>query len=342
MLTNLFKEIAMKNWIIGFTLSAISSATFAMNSAPNFVLLPNVKTQHLMLTNAIRAVSIENQAIELVKETLKITDNSPYKTIRIRFVYDNHAQPQALIVALLSTQTKNVEFVRIDLNNQFIATSVLRHYKLTPADVAESPAYARKALPHCLDESVQFVIGNNFTGDNSVEKEVQKVYQLAKNKGYNPILMDTNNSAGPQPTVESYENWLSCPNVKGFYNESHGFNQGIVLSDDDFLYTVVDNDLVEKMKQDVVLFDSCDTFQDPLLSAMTKVNEGDSQDYIAGIIPLPFGSSERTAACIWENAFAHEPLTQKLIEVCANKFGLEPDAFRITGNGDTHLRPASA
>jgi hypothetical protein len=331
----------MKKWMIGFTLSAIASASFAMQSTPNFVLLPNIKTQYLMATNAMRALSIESQTINLVKKTLQITDNSPYQTIRIRFIYSNQMQPQALIVYLLSAKTKNLELVRINLNDHFVVTSVLNNYKLTPADVAESPAYASKATPHCPDESVQFVIGNNFTGDESVEKEVQKVYQMAKDNGYNPFLMDTNNSAGPQPTVESYENWLSCANVKGFYNESHGFNQGIVLSDDDFLYTVVDKDLVEKMQHDVVLFDSCDTFQDPLLSAMTKKNEGDSQDYIAGIIPLPFGSSERTAACIWENAFKHQPLTQKLIEVCAAKFGLAIDAFRIADNGDTLLRPAT-
>lgn len=323
------------------SLVMICGSSFALTHQPNFVILPNIKTQYLMSINAAQAITLEKRAIELVKKTLNITPESPYRTVRIRFIYNNNNQPEALIVYLLSSQYKSFELVRINLNSDFTVATVIYNYRLKPEDQSQSPAYAYKATHHCPDESVQFVIGNNFIDDPSVEKEVQKVYQLTKTKGYHPILMDTNNSQGPQPTIQAYENWLSCPNVKGFYNESHGNNEEILLSDGDFIYSLVDNDLIDKLNHDVVLFDSCETFNDPLLSSMTSREKGDSQQYIAGFISLPFGSSERTASCFWAAALDRQSLTQEMINDCSDKSGLERDAFRIRGTGDNHLTPAS-
>jgi hypothetical protein len=326
---------------ISVAIFTLSMSAYAAQTMPAFSLLPNIKTQYLLTTNANLAVNYEKQAIELVKKTLNITAESPYQGVRIRLIYDDVSEPKALIVYLLSNQVKRADIVKIILTKGFTVSEVIYNYTPTADDLAQSPAYAKKAEAHCPDEHVQFVIGNNFYGDRSVEKEVQATYQMAKDKGYNPVLMDVNDENGPQPTVTAYENWLSCQNVKGFYNESHGYEKGILLSDSEFVYSVVDKDLVEKMTHDVVLFDSCETFHDPLLSAMTKVNEGDSQQYVAGIISLPFGSSERTATCIWENAFNHQVLNKKLIKDCSKKFGLDPNGYGVTGNGDTHLTPAA-
>ena len=331
----MFKKI-----IACLSLLGLVSAASAMNDSPTFTLLPNIKTQYLMSVNASEAASIENQSIELVKRTLNITSASPYKNIRIRTIYNNKNQVEALIVYLLSSQFKSFELVRINLNDNFTVASVIKNYTLQPDDLMQSPNYAHKYVPTCPDSSVQFVIGNNFTHDESVEKEVQKVYQMAKEKGYNPVLMDTNNPDGPQPTVQAYENWLSCPNVKGFYNESHGWEQGILLSDDDFTYSIINQDLIGKLNHEIILFDSCETFHDPLLSAVTKKQKGDAQQYIAGFISLPFGPSERTASCIWSEAFNHQDLNQKMIETCAKANNLQLDGYKIKGNGDTHLPPA--
>lgn len=308
---------------------------------PKFVLLPNVKTKYLMSTDATKAVAIENQSIELVKKILNITSASPYKTVRIRTVYSDSNQVQSLIVYLLSSRYKSVELVKINVTKQFTVGSVVNNYQLQSEDLKQSPNYANKSTPHCPDETVQFVIGNNFDYERSVEKEVQKVYQMAKDKGYNPFLMDVNNPDGPQPTVKAYKDWLSCPNLKGFYNESHGYQQGIVLSDDDFTYTHVENDLIGKLNHEVILFDSCVTFHDPLLSTMTKSDKGDAQQYVAGLIYLPFGPSERTASCFWERAFNQEELNADLLADCSYKFDLDPKGFGITGNGDKHLTPAA-
>lgn len=320
----------LKRISVGIIFSALISVSFAATHTPNFVLLPNIN----------KKINKDNQLIELVKRTLNITPASPYKTVRIRMIYNHQKQIESLIVYLLSNKYKSVELVRINLSSDFNVTSIIKNYQLIPEDLSQSPHYAHKMTPTCPDESVQFVIGNNFYDDTSVEEEVQKVYEMAKMKGYHPYLMDVNNSAGPHPTVQEYENWLSCPNVKGFYNESHGWNEGIVLTDDDFVYSLIDQDLINKMKYDVILFDSCLTFRDPLLSSMTNPDSGDTQQYIAGYISLPFGPSEKTAACIWTEAFNHQALNQKMIEDCAIQNDLKPDGFKIKGNGDNHLEPA--
>jgi hypothetical protein len=333
----MFKKI-----ISGVILSlTVSTAAFAISSGPNFVLLPNIKTQYLMSVNAIKASTLENRAIELVKSTLNLANANEYQTVRIRVIYDEQNQVKALIVYLLSSRYKSYELVRINVSGQFTAESVIRDYKLTAEDYSQSPNYSSEYKPRCPDKKVQFVIGNNFTGDASVENEVQKVYQLAKENGYNPVLMDTNNVDGPQPTVKSYEDWMSCSNVKGFYNESHGSESGILLSDDDFTYSLVEKDLVNKLSSKVVLFDSCVTFHDPLLSSMTDAAKGNSQQYVAGIIYLPFGASERTASCFWAEAFNHKDLNRDMLTDCSIKNDLDPQGFGITGNGDNHLNSAS-
>lgn len=319
-----------------------SAAASICVASPSYTLLPNIHNQYLMATSATSGIAAQSKALQITKQTLGLNDSSPYRNVRIRTEYNSDNQLNALIVYLLNDNVKGADITRINLNNQQQVTSVIDHYRVTPDDLKQSPNYATKYTPHCPNPNVQFVIGNNFTYDQSVQKEVQKVYNAAKQAGYNPFLMTTNNPDGPQPTVHAYEDWMSCKNVKGFYNESHGGTEEILLSDGDFMYSTVDSDLQEQLKNKVVLFDSCSTFNDPLLSSMTKQGEGDSQQYIAGIIPLPFGASERTASCFWLAGInQHAELTQNLIETCADSVGLERDAFRIAGNGTDFLTPAA-
>lgn len=332
----------IRKLLTSFILSVMITPAFAAQEEPRFVLLPNVNTQYLQATNAEKAISIENRVIDLVKKVLNITPASPYKTVRLRLIYNQQYQIQSIIVYLLSSKYKSIELVRIDLNSDFTVMQITRNYELQPDDLKQSPhyVYQSKEIPICPDESVQFVIGNNFKGDESVEKEVQKVYQLAKKKGYNPFLMDINDPKGPQPTVQAYENWLSCPHVKGFYNESHGSTRLIVLADDDFSYSLIEKELSNKLNHEVILFDSCLTFNSPILQSMTDMDKGNSQQYMAGVISLPFGPSERVASCFWAKAFNHDALNQDMIEECGRKYHLEQNAFGIGGNGDNYLLPA--
>lgn len=335
-------------WIKPLTLSLLAIGTpaaFAHQGPLPFSILPNTHHQYLMATNATLATGDNAQAIAIVKETLHLTDASPYAGVRIRTLYDGNSL-SALIVYLLSDRTKDYQLVRLNLqsNEQGLYVSqIIRPYTLQTADFAQSPHYAYQHTPECPDPKVQFVIGNNFTGDQSVEAAVHRVYEAAEAAGYHPFLMTTNNPNAPQPTVSAYENWMSCKNVKAFYNESHGSPSGILLTDGDFRYTLVDQDLKDKLNHKIVLFDSCSTFNDPLLSAMTQTTEGDAQQYMAGIVPLPFGASEQTAACVLTQAVAqHAEMTQNLIETCAKQSGLDPMAFRIKGNGADVLDPAQS
>lgn len=332
----------LKEFFSGAVLFALISSSYANNNnSPNFVLLPNINTQYIMHTNAAEAVTIENQAIELVKKTLNINSTSPYKTVRISLQYNSKQQVDALIVYLLSSKYKSFDLVRINLNSDFTVASVIKNYQLQKTDLMQTPAYAEKHHAVCPDTNVHFVIGNNFYYDESVEKEVQKVYQMAKDHGYNPVLMDVNISNGPQPTIQAYEDWMSCPNVKGFYNESHGWEQGILLSDGDFSYELIERDLINQLSNKVTLFDSCETFHDPLLSSVMDAKKGNAQQYVAGIISLPFGPSERTASCFWALAFDSKELNRNMLNECSIQNDLQVDGFGIGGNGDNHLGMAS-
>lgn len=328
-------------YVIGLLFLFYSLSSIASPQSPTFDFLPNVKTSQLMAMNAEQVMLNQEKAIALVKETLNITHASPYRAIRIRFIYDDQNQIQALNVYLLSSHYKSFEIIRINLKNNFTVASVINSYQLSQADLLQMPSYASKKELTCPDQNVQFVIGNNFSGDASVQKEVEYVYQIAKSFGYNPVLLNINNPKDPQPTVEAYEAWMSCPQVKGFYNESHGSATGIMLADDHLTFAHINRDLVLKFSRDVLLFDSCSTFNNPLLASVTQALKGNAQRYMAGIVPLPFGPSEKTASCIWKEAMDSQVLNQRLISACANKNGLDPLAFRIKGNGAPRLRKAS-
>lgn len=324
----------LKNFFVSFILLSFVSISFAATFNTNFIILPNINTTYLMETDASKALDNQQKAIDVIKKSI---DTTQYKTIRIRLLYNDHHEVNALIVYLLSTQFKTAQIVRIDLNANWEVTNIIPNYSITSADLSQSPSTFYKRKPNCPDDKVQFVIGNNFYGDDSVETEVQRVYQAALTKGYNPFLMDVNNPTGPQPTVQSYEDWMSCPNVKGFYNESHGYEQGILLTDDDFTYRDINSQLVGKLDHEVILFDSCETFHNPLLDAMLNPNKGNTQQYVAGIISLPFGSSERTARCFWLNAINDQELTKTMLKNCSIESGLDPNGYGIAGNGDNHL-----
>lgn len=318
----------------------LAFVTTAYANNPKFTVLPNINTQYLVKTDSPRAALIISKSMEVVKNTLNINEASPYKAIRISLLYSQNYQVEALIVYLLSDKFKSFDLVRINIDPNFSVISIEKNYHLKSADLMQNPAYAIKLKPKCPDDTVQFVIGNNFEDDVSVENEVQKVYQMAKDHGYNPFLMTVNDPNGPKPTINAYLNWMSCPNVKGFYNESHGWEQGILLSDGDFTYRLINKNLVNKLNGKVALLDSCLTFHDPLLNSV--MSKGNVQQYVAGIISLPFGASERTASCFWEAAFAGNDLNSDMLNDCSIKNSLKKDAFGIGGNGDNHLVSAAS
>ena len=71
-----------------------------------------------------------------------------------------------------------------------------------------------------------------------------------------------------------------------------------------------------------------------------NIKKGNAQQYIAGIISLPFGPSERTASCFWALAFNHQELNRTMLNDCSVKNDLQVDGYGIGGNGDKYLLPS--
>src|SRR5262249_38449551 len=101
----------LKKILFGCILSLLISTSFAMTDGPNFILLPNIKTQYLMSIDSTKALKTENQIVEVVKQTLNITPASPYRAVRIRTIYNDQNQVASLIVYLLSAQYKSFDVV---------------------------------------------------------------------------------------------------------------------------------------------------------------------------------------------------------------------------------------
>lgn len=337
----------MKKLVLSIVLLTFWITSYGMNNKKTFFdFLPNIKINQLP---SDEITTLQGQAIHLVTEALKLNTDSPYSKVRIRFVLDDQNQPQALVVYLLSSQFKSYTTVKIILDKNFTLKNVIKDYNTMPTDEAQAPYAMSNNVPTCPDDSVQFVVANNFEGSgpsiDSIEKEVHYVLSIAESRGYHPIFMDVNDPNTPQPTVESYKNWMSCPNVKGFYNESHGHQGGIMLSDGEFGAKEIEKTLAKKLSDKAVLFDSCSTFNNPLLDAVVNPTKANAQQFVGGKVSLPFGPSERASSCFWEGALNQQNMNSLLMIYCTLKAKVKPGEgtmkltdMRIKGNGSDKLR----
>ena len=124
-------------------------------------------------------------------------------------------------------------------------------------------------------DNIEFEVYNSETGVYS--KNVPTAYAstiltLAKTTD------DAKQTPQSKATVENYENYLMCPQLKGFYNVGHGANNDILLTDG----VLTKNYFItyrNTKKHTVILFNSCDTFNDPLKDSI--INFARAQKYIA-------------------------------------------------------------
>ena len=164
---------------------------------------------------------------------------------------------------------------------------------------------------------------------------------MANNHGYQAVMLDGNNPNAYQPTVQAYLDWMSCPQVKGFHNESHGSSTRILLKDGDIGNVQIEKYLHSQLQHKMILFDSCLTFQRPLLDYMTKYEYADAPIYIGGNIELPFGPTEPIVRCIWRAALDQQAMSDELVTSCTESQHITTRYFGDSVDIDeSHIRRA--
>ncbi len=267
-----------------------------------------------------------------MEKALSTSNQNDYASAKVQPIYNSDGDMDHLLVYLPSKTNYSMSIMRINLkqsDTQYSASKVINNYTLSSSDWQQQPGVQNAKCPN---PNVEFVAATSVPSYPTAKQYVDEVYQSAKKHGYNTIEL-----LGDEASTTNYENYLSCPKLKGFYNIGHGSPDGTLLSDG-----MLGTDQFSQMHKElneraVVVLNSCNVFMDPLKSAV--IDGSDPQKYSGGISTLLIGTSEPASACFWEHAFDGKPMTQWL-NSCATKIDPE-DTWGIGGNGsDTLNQPA--
>jgi hypothetical protein len=119
---------------------------------------------------------------------------------------------------------------------------------------------------------------------------VEYLYKLGVSRGYKCVKL-----LGPSANLANYQKYL-CAHLLGFVNVGHGNTSGIALADG-FLYSNWFASRPPKsLWPEVIYFNSCQTFNPPLLPAVEKAGR---RTYVAGKVNLLIGPSEEVCKSFW-------------------------------------------
>lgn len=305
------------------TCAAFSLMTGIATASPAITLLNN---QHGVYQAPIGVIT------NIIKQTLDTSNNTTYAAIQVQPIYNKAGHMDHLLAYLPSKKDYSVTVTRINLKqnqNGYSAGQVTPNYRLTQQDWQQQPnAKASK----CPDPSVEFVAATPVPDYPTAKQYVDQVYQDASQHGYKSVEL-----LGSDASVSNYQNYLSCPKLKGFFSIGHGSPNGILLFDGDLGADQFSQMNKELKEHAVVLLNSCEVFNDPMKSDV--IDGSDPQKYAGGISTLLIGTSEPASACFWSHAFDGKPMSQWL-NSCATK--IDPnDTWGIGGNGtDTLAKPS--
>ncbi|MFN7094787.1 MAG: hypothetical protein ACK4M7_05420, partial [Burkholderiales bacterium] len=242
-----------------------------------------------------------------------------YRDIKIQILIPELGTKQFLVF-LLNKDSYCVEIDKLILNDKYQAISLIRNYNnFTENEVIPG---TNSITYSCPNKEVEFVVATPLYQEISTARQsINEVADLARGAGLTVVqLLDKD------ATITNYLNYLSCPNLKGFYSIGHGMNRGIMLHDGFLMAKKINEVLKNELEyKTIVEFNSCQVFNNPLKEA--TIDEAHAQKFVGGINNLSIGTSELSSSCFWNQAFNGKSLTPALAECnqeydSRNEFGI--------------------
>lgn len=311
----------MKQFLKKFLVLVLSAAGFLTSTISFADGIPIT-----LLSNANGTYSLPiDKIVDIVKKNIVSLSPSDYYKAKVQVIYDEQQKPDYLLVYLLSAKNYSYTVTKIKINEEYQPSSVISNYQLQKKDIQEQPSTKLNPALACPDEATEFVSATPVDDIRTAKEAIDYTYEKALAHGYKVHKM-----LGNEASVENYQNWLTCPNLKGFFNVGHGSNTAIMLSDGILSNEFFNNELKDKLhKRTVILFNSCNVHNDPLKGSVTESAE--AQKYAGGITSLLIGPSEQASKCFWDAAFSQQSLTSSLSD-CNHKYDPR-DVFGIEGHG---------
>lgn len=194
----------------------------------------------------------------------------------------------------------------------------------------------------CPDNNIQFVVISAYPHVGSVNEAIRLVSEAANKKYKTMTLLDENIDA------KIYKNWLSCPNLKGFYSISHGLRDGIVVGKGDFIgYEFFRKKQFNNLYKDtIVIMNACQSYNYPFgtqlmygnamyNSTYNKSPGPNAYEYVGGHTNLLMDVSELSSACLMVKALEGGKIDYDTLKLCIGSQDMHYQNFGISQPGRT-------
>lgn len=249
----------------------------------------------------------ESKVAEIIRDQVLPQTDAEYYRVDVKIKRDSNQSPAYLVAYMLRKDIYLAEVVRVDVDSQYDTINVTFNYDDSGDEDDEEapdddewdddipddgdPIERGEYIDEELDEyAYDFIASTPVDGISSAKKAVEELHRLATEAGLKSKML-----LGAQATVANYKLYLTS-GLKGFVNIGHGNPNGIVLDDGSLNASWFQGLATNALKPEVVYFNSCRVFNDPLKSA---VMHGGARTYIGGIVNLLIGASEEVCKCFW-------------------------------------------
>lgn len=249
----------------------------------------------------------------------------------IVYQFDDH-----YVLYLLSAKTWGVSKVRVDVDSVSGVKNIISLYRESDAEW-KSMTHAASVCP---DNNIQFVAISAFPEVGHVKQDVDAVYEAAK-KRYHAIEV-----LGDVANGETYENWMSCPNLKGFYSIGPGDNYELIVGNGDVVsWNFLQASELEKAYRDTTfILNSPFVYNFPFGSQLTFGRAMSKTDFaldpgptahelVAGYADLVIGTSEDVSACFAKKALAGARMNNVTLNACIGGLDFYYKNFQISEPG---------
>jgi hypothetical protein len=274
---------------------------------------------------ASRDLNDQSLVAKAIREHVLPATKKEYQRVDVKIMREDHT-PGHLVAYLLRKDIYLVEVVRVDVDSQLNVKGVQFNY-IEPKDSKE----AQEGKDY---GEFDFVVGSPVPEIPTAKAAVEFLYDLLTKAGFKCMKL-----LGPDANLANYKNYLGSVLV-GFVNVGHGNTQGFALSDGFLDYNWFQSLTNKPLKPAVVYFNSCQTFNNPLLPTIIQAG---ARTFIGGIVNLLIGPSEAVCMCFWDSILKSKSqlgMVDALKQCEKNKYPT-PGSHGITGDTGP-FAPASA
>jgi hypothetical protein len=242
------------------------------------------------------------------------------------------------VLYLLSGKVWEVTKVRVELDTSGEIKRVIDDVQGVEKELQS--AWEEETNPVCPDPSIQFLALSAYPGVAAVDESMAIVSEAAKKKYKTMTIVDE------YADGKTYQDWLSCPALKGIYIIGHGSPEGLMVGKGDFVsYKYFSNKkLMNNYQSTTVMINACQVYNYPFgtnimygnqLNASEYIkNPGpNAYEYVGGHTNLLMYSSELSSACFMAKAMNGAKMDYDTLKSCIGNQDIHYQNFGMSQPG---------